>query len=152
MVESAEEIFEMAYTVIEDAGLSEAKTTKLTEAVDAAAATVHYWVADSSGGLHNPEGGYAAISAAAHAANEAALEALEESNTELEDEVSTLASEKATLETEVSTLETRVTDLEAEVEELANQGIPGFPVSSITLGILMSAAVVFYITKSKQIS
>jgi predicted CXXCH cytochrome family protein len=153
MVESAEEIFEMAYTVIENADLTEAEATELTETVDAAAATVHYWVADASGGLHNPEGGYAAISAAAHAANEAALEALEAANEELESEVSTLASEKTTLESEVSSLETQVTSLESQVEELENQGgIPGFPVSSVALGILMSAAVIFYITKPKVVA
>jgi predicted CXXCH cytochrome family protein len=152
MTEAAEEIIEAAYSVIEGAGLSEAEAADLTEAVDAASDTVHYWMADASGGLHNPEGTYAAISAAAHAANEAALEALELSNSDLEEEVSTLESEKETLESEVTSLETRVTDLEAQVEELANQGIPGFPVSSIALGLLMSAAIVFYITKPKPIS
>ena len=152
MTEAAEEIIEAAYTMIENAGLSEAEAAELTEAVDAASDTVHYWMADSSGGLHNPEGTYAAISAAAHAANEAAIEAMELANSELEDEVSTLALEKASLEGEVTSLETRVTDLEAEVEELANQGIPGFPTSSIALGLVMSAAVVFYITKPKPIS
>ena len=152
MAHSAEEIIEAAYAIIEGAGLSETDATELTEAVDAASDTVHYWVADGSGGLHNPEGTYAAISAAAHAANEAAVEALDLANTALEDDVDTLTSEKASLEAEVTSLETRVTDLEAEVEDLANQGIPGFPVSSIALGLLMSAAVIFYVTKPKLIS
>jgi predicted CXXCH cytochrome family protein len=158
MTHAAEEIIESAYSVIESAGLSEAKAAELTEAVDAASDTVHYWVADGSGGLHNPEGTFAAISAAAHAANEAAVEALELSNSDLEGDVETLESAKtslesakASLESEVATLETSVTDLEAEIEELSNQVIPGFPVSSIAIGLLMSAAVVFYISKPKPI-
>ena len=37
-------------------------------------------------------------------------------------------------------------------EESTNQGIPGFPVSSIALGLLLSAAMVIFITKPKPIS
>ena len=158
MEHSAEEIIATAYSVIEEAGLSETLTAELTLAVDAASDQVHYWIADGSLGLHNPEGTYAAISEAAHMANEAALEALEASHAAVEAahaaveaEVSTLEGEKTTLESEVTTLETSVTNLEAEIEELSNQGIPGFPVSSIALGLLMSIAVVFYISKPKPI-
>jgi cell division protein FtsB len=86
------------------------------------------------------------------------VEALESSNSDLASDVDTLESAKtslesakASLELEVATLETSVTDLEAEIEELSNQGIPGFPMSSIALGLLMSAAVVFYISKPKPI-
>jgi predicted CXXCH cytochrome family protein len=152
MVHSAEEIFEAAYTIIEGAGLSEAKATELTEAVDAASDIVHYWVADSSGGLHNPEGGFAAISAAAHAANDAALEALELSSDAMSDVVSGLESEKSSLETQVNTLESKVSDLEAEIEELSAQGggIPGFPTSSIILGLLISAAALYLVIKPKN--
>jgi predicted CXXCH cytochrome family protein len=158
MTHAAEEIIESAYAVIEAAGLSESEAAEYTLAVDTAADTVHYWMADASGGLHNPEGTFAAISAAAHDANEAAVEALEASNTELTSDVgaleaaeATLEAAKATLESEVTALESSVSDLEAEIEELSNQGIPGFPVSSIALGLLMSAAAVFYISKPKQI-
>lgn len=158
MAHAAEEIIEAAYSVIESAGLSETEAAELTEAVDAASDTVHYWIADGSGGLHNPEGTFAAISAAAHDANEAAVEALELSNSDLESDVgtlevaaTTLEAAKTTLESEVASLESDVSSLEAEIEELSNQVIPGFPVSSMALGLLMSAAVVFYISKPKQI-
>ena len=158
MTHAAEEIITAAYSVIESAGLSETEAAELTAAVDTAADTVHYWMADASGGLHNPEGTFAAISAAAHDANEAAVEALAASNTELTSDVgaleaaeASLEAAKATLESEVASLESSVSDLEDEIEELSNQGIPGFPVSSIALGLLMSAAAVFYISKPKQI-
>jgi len=165
MEHSAEEIIETAYSVIEEAGLSEALTAELTEAVDAASDQVHYWIADGSLGLHNPEATFAAISEAAHMANEAALEALEAShaaaeaevsdlegdNSDLEADKSDLEEAKTALETEVTTLESSVTDLEAEIEELSNRVIPGFPVSSVALGLLMSMAVVFYISKPKPI-
>jgi len=158
MAHAAEEIIEAAYSVIENAGLSEAKAAELTLAVDTASDTVHYWIADGSGGLHNPEATFSAISAAAHDANEAAVEALEVSNSDLEGDVgtleaaaTTLEAAKTALESDVATLESSVSDLETEIEELSNQGIPGFPVSSMALGLLMSAAVVFYISKPKQI-
>ena len=153
MAHAAEEIIEAAYSVIESAGLSETEAAELTEVVDAASSTVHYWIADGSGGLHNPEATFAAISAAAHDANEAAVEALELSNSDLESDVGTLEAAAITLEAEVTSLESDVSDLEAEIEELSNQGfeIPGFPVASIALGLLMSAAVVFYISKPKPI-
>jgi len=51
----------------------------------------------------------------------------------------------------VASLESDVSGLEAEIEELSNQGIPGFPVSSIALGLLMSVAVVLYLSKPKPI-
>lgn len=52
-----------------------------------------------------------------------------------------------------NTYASEVLDLaEAPEEEPANQGIPGFPVSSMALGLLMSAAVIILITKPKQIS
>ncbi len=41
---------------------------------------------------------------------------------------------------------------EAPEEEPANQGIPGFPVSSMALGLLMSAALIMFFTKPKTIS
>jgi len=41
---------------------------------------------------------------------------------------------------------------EAPEEESANQGIPGFPVSSMALGLLMSAALIMFFTKPKTIS
>ena len=58
---------------------------------------------------------------------------------------------KSLLESEVASLESDVSGLEAEIEELSNQGIPGFPVSSIALGLLMSVAVVLYLSKPKPI-
>ncbi len=151
MVSTANDVIKAAYTTIENAGLSEDKAAELTSTVDDAAATVSYWVADNSGGLHNPEGGYTAISAAAHSANDAALEALQLSNTALEDNITSLNADKTSLESQVGSLESQVTDLQTQVTDLQNQGIPGFPISSIVLGLLMSAAVVFYITKPKRL-
>jgi formate-dependent nitrite reductase cytochrome c552 subunit len=163
MTEAAEEILEEAYAVIEivsgTEGVSETQIATITESVDAASDIVHYWMADASGGLHNPEGGYSAISAAAHAANKAAHDALELYNSALESDIDTLESDvetlgedKASLETQVSSLESDVSALEAEIEETSRPLIPGFPVSSIVLGLLTSAAVIIFITKPKPIS
>ena len=54
---------------------------------------------------------------------------------------------------DAETFASEVLDLaEAPEEETPNQGIPGFPVSSMALGLLMSAAVILFITKPKTIS
>jgi peptide/nickel transport system substrate-binding protein len=51
------------------------------------------------------------------------------------------------------TFASEVIDLaEAPEEEPANQGIPGFPVSSMALGLLMSVALIMFFTKPKTIS
>jgi len=54
---------------------------------------------------------------------------------------------------DAETYASEVLDLaEAPEEEPASQGIPGFPVSSIALGLLISAAAIIFVTKPKQIS
>ena len=54
---------------------------------------------------------------------------------------------------DANTYVNEVLDLaEAPEEESANQGIPGFPVSSMALGLLMSAALIMFFTKPKTIS
>jgi len=54
---------------------------------------------------------------------------------------------------DAETFASEVLDLaEAPEEEPANQGIPGFPVSSMALGLLMSIALIMFFTKPKTIS
>jgi len=54
---------------------------------------------------------------------------------------------------DAETFASEVLDLaEAPEEEPANQGIPGFPVSSMALGLLMSVALIMFFTKPKTIS
>jgi hypothetical protein len=156
MIHSAEEIIEEAYSVIEmvsSAGVSETQLEEIVASVDEASDIVHYWMADGSGGLHNPEGGYKAVSEAAHVANAASHQALELLSGVLESEVKALENDKVSLETDKSSLETKVSglesdvsSLEAEVEELSSGiRIPGFPVSSIILGLIISAVVIYLI-------
>jgi hypothetical protein len=104
-----------------------------------------YAESDESNGFHNHEYLISLLQNANTKALEVQVAYLQTANKHLEALNNSLLSQ-------VNSLESQVKDLQTQVTDLQNKGIPGFPVSSIALGLLASAVILFYISKPKPIN
>jgi predicted CXXCH cytochrome family protein len=140
-VENATAVVQDAITTIKEVnateGVDSSKIVAAMSRANEAQGIINTVVLDNSGGLHNTEEIYTLLSNAVQFAGEAKSEALDAQFTTLSNSVQSLTSQ-------VSTLQAQVTDLQGTASGLTTNLIIG-----AVVGLVIGAAVVFFITKKQ---